>query len=367
MAARQAMIDEIQRIKDLSEKRVNELQLDKKKRKLSSKTPTRNVKRIAPIVPSSPNDVFGEDEEDEFFDALDIPFNRSRSASAVDINFCTVTKKQTDEFVKSMNLKKVFKTRPGKSTCVSMVEQIFPSFVNRLTRTLGAGEFGTVFASRGPNSEKTAVKVMRDTVDEDGTPINTLKDVGKEMEMGFKFNALGLAPEILDMETKVFNVGNNKKETIHFMSMGRVDGTVQSYLSEPRSDQELESIFSKVFDVVLELKNENLNHGDLHIGNVGFIIGDDGEMEIQLIDYGFSMDGQFVELDVLQLIRVTHFRNLVHFSNRDRADKIIRRFSKDLFGLVYPEYQTVGVNKEDGPTISKLELIQDAIRDKIFK
>ena len=268
-------------------------------------------------------------------------------------NFCGISMNQAKKFARSMGLSDLVGkniTKMKDSSVCEALKIIFPEFINRLTCVLGSGEFGTVFCTRGPHGEKTAVKAMLD-----GTQ-NTFISVKKELDMGNIFHSLGLAPEMLDFESKRFKTSNNEI-VIHFISMGRVDTTVQDYLKKVRTDEELEDLMNKVFDVIVKLKEEGLNHGDFHIGNIGLVVTG-GELEIKLIDYGFSMKRAFVELDILQLIRVTHFK--VRNSNRNRVDQIVRRKAKDMFGLTYPEF-TNG-NKIDKEVFNEIESIHKTVR-----
>ena len=297
-----------------------------------AKEPGSIKKTIRPLPPIP--DVFTSDESSE--------------------NFCGISMKEAKTFAKSMGLSGLVgknMTKMKDSSVCEALKIIFPDFINRLTCVLGSGQFGTVFCTRGPNGEKTAVKAMLNGSE------NTFKSVTKELDMGNIFHSLGLAPEMLDFESKRFKT-SKEEIIIHFISMGRVDTTVQDYLQKIRTDEELEDLMNKVFDVIIKLKEEGLNHGDFHIGNIGLVVID-GEMEVKLIDYGFSMKKAFVELDIIQLIRVTHFK--VRNSNRDRVDQIIRRKAKDMFGLTYPEYTIIG-NTLDNKTLDKIESIHERIR-----
>jgi len=341
------MIEEIQRIQEAGVKRADEL----KRKEASGKKATvtnKSKRRVS----------FADDPiQDSIEPKQDLNLNMSLSDSA-EIAFCGISMKQAREFLKNMGLFKLMekdlKKVNDKTICDSL-KKVFPSFVFRLTNVLGSGEFGSVFSSRGPNNEKLAIKAMLNGQD------NTLNSVKKELDMGFIFNGLGLAPEMLGFETKKF-ITNKKSVTLHFISMGRVDSTVQDYLKEERTLNEIEDIMDKIFDIIVILKENDLNHGDLHIGNIGLNFKD-GKFEIKLIDYGFSMTREFVELDILQLIRVTHFT--VKNPNRDIVDRIVRTKAKDMFGLEYPEFQTIGTNDIDGKTLDKIEKIQDDFRATI--
>jgi len=358
MAARQAMIDEIQKIKDAGIKRANELELELKSKKAKNTTEpvdenTNAKKKKVTFL----DDIF--EEHIENIEPEETKFNMSLSESA-DINFCGISMKEARNFLKEMGLSKLMgkkiKKVEDKTVCDSL-KTVFPSFVFRLTHVLGSGEFGSVFSSRGPNNEKSAVKAMLDGEE------NTLRSVRKELDMGSIFHEMGLAPEMLGFESRKF-ITDKKSITIHFISMGRVDSTVQDYVKEERTEQELEEIMDKVFDVIIELKENDVNHGDFHIGNIGLIYNDDGEIEIKLIDFGFSMMREFVELDILQLIRVTHIQ--IENPNRDILDRIIRRKAKEMFGIEYPEFKTIGTNIIDNNTIDEIEKIQDDLRDTII-
>ena len=365
MAAKRAMMEELNRIKLLSEQRAedilkerrrdDEILIGRRRPATREEKIKRKKRRLLSIVPQTSSIT------------PEINLNQSLSESFNNLSFCAISEEDALNFIENMGLKRVFKRNVKNGNFSNPCESLrtlFPPFVNRITGVLGDGEYGTVFSTRGVNGEKTAVKVMRETFDEDGDPVNREEDVTREMDMGNIFHEFGLAPKILDVDSqRIPTLFGNGRVTIHFISMGRVDGTVKSFLSEgPKSDEEIEELFEKVFDVIIELKNANLNHGDMHIGNLGFIM-ENGEMKIQLIDYGMSMMREFVELDILQLIRVTHFAHSVDFANRDRVDRVIRRKAKELFGLEYPEYEFVGEGEEDGVTIAKIELIQDGLRD----
>jgi hypothetical protein len=224
--------------------------------------------------------------------------------------------------------------------CHELKLNIFPDFVYNINKILGNGEFGTVFSSIEPNGDQSAVKVMFDGKLMNGLK-NTLYSVKREVNMGNLFYGMGLAPKILNFGKKQFNNGI----TLHFIKMIQIDGIVKKYLQKNRTEIELEILVNKIFDVIIILKNNNMNHGDFHIGNIGYMIKDDGEMEIKLIDYGMSSHIECVELDILRFIRITHL--IIKNPNRDILDRIIRKKSSELFGLTYPTYNgTNNIDKE---------------------
>jgi len=267
-------------------------------------------------------------------------------------NFCTLKTSELKTFIKDRKLKNAFKNDRlslpiflRKDNC-TILKTIFPDFVHRITGLLGSGNDGTVFATRGPGGEKTAVKIATSKPDA----------FKRELDSAMLFHLLGVAPPVLDNTVKKITGTNVKHQ---FLSMGRVDGVLIDYFNSGNlSEDEISIIVNDIFKIINILDENNVAHGDMHIGNVGFI-KKNGKKEIQLIDFGMTFSKSLPKLDIIQLIRVNHF-GVKNIHNRDIFDKFVREMALNSYDFTFPEFKKN--NKIDSQTVNILECLLRAER-----
>ena len=169
---------------------------------------------------------------------------------------------------------------------------------------LGQGEYGTVLGAcdklTSVGSEKVAIKVTEDSV-----------HTRREIEMQERFHAIGLAPRV----HHVTHVNGNT-----FIAMDHIDMTLESYMTDPGRTvrvAEAETIFQEIGDAIGKMYDNDLSHGDMHVGNIAVNVDDSGAYRsISFIDFGFSSgkdDSSIVTKplqvlrEYLQLLRTTSF------------------------------------------------------------
>ena len=218
--------------------------------------------------------------------------------------FCVITKDEAHEFGLIFGVSdQIFKgvKNKRKADYCKIFTDFFPSTCLpngwKLTRVLGKGLSGYVFASIGPNGQRGAFKVTKD---------ETYNSIVSEMEMGNKFNEIGLSPEIKSY-CRFTPPGSNVK--LHILHMGRIDSTVDQYLSKKRSKEEINILVDKIFETISTIAEAGLTHGDLHSDNIGFIQDNEGIGKISLIDFGLSSDKiSLPEIDAIQAIRQNYYK-----------------------------------------------------------
>ena len=249
-------------------------------------------------------------------------------------NFCAITDKQIEKFISQDSILPglVLPKSSGKNNCERLTGlKLFPDFVTRVTRRLGGGVEGTTFATRGENNEQTAIKIAIKY----SKSINDLEknknEFNEEVSVAKIFHSLGVAGQMDNSERRVLSRKYKNRFVEHqFFSMGRVDGILSDYLDEKsRSEQQIIKIADDIFDIVKILNLNSYTHGDMHVQNVGYVEKEDGNIKIQLIDFGMSRHVSWPELDILQLLRVNmmftknnHNKILFDRHIRERASRM---------------------------------------------
>ncbi len=168
------------------------------------------------------------------------------------------------------------------------------------------------------------------------------ENIALESKMQQKFAAIGLAPKIFAYAETMY-LGSR----YGLIEMDLIDGVMDNILKENLSDDVLASIVSGVLDMLDELGNNNLVHGDMHWGNIGFnlLLNDqDNIAGIQLlfIDFGLAccpnanIDPD-LELELVQLIRTLapEFQEMPDKSRKyifDRLYKVYKTMYAPAFG-----------------------------------
>lgn len=100
--------------------------------------------------------------------------------------------------------------------------------------------------------------------------------------------------------------------TYSLILMRRVDGTLESWLEEQRTDREIQDVFEEIIALNNKIKRAKFTHGDFNVGNIGFdieIVRRGREEQFRPvffpIDFGWATTKTNVKnLDLLQLYRV---------------------------------------------------------------
>jgi len=226
----------------------------------------------------------------------------------------------------------------GKNNCERLTGlKLFPDFVTRVTRRLGGGVEGTTFATRGKNNEQTAIKIAI-KYSKNGDDLEKNKnEFNQEVSIAKIFHSLGIAGQMDNSERRVLSRKYKNRFVEHqFFSMGRVDGILSDYLDEKsRSEQQIIKIADDIFNIIKILNLNSYTHGDMHVQNVGYVEKEDGNIKIQLIDFGMSRHVSWPELDILQLLRV----NMMFTKNNNNKilfDRHIRERASRMGLVNYP-------------------------------
>lgn len=125
---------------------------------------------------------------------------------------------------------------------------------------IGKGKQGKVYTSTTKN---TVIKV-----------IPKKKYNKKEYFYAKKIGDLGLSPKIY-----------NKKivDDYVLLYMQKIDYTLFDWIQKRRTTKEYKEVYKKVIKLIQKLHSHNIQHGDIHVGNIGRI-----KNKWVLIDFGFT-------------------------------------------------------------------------------
>ena len=263
----------------------------------------------------------------------------SKSVSpTVEDNDCKISNREIDSFFsksvrdcieelfcsKGKKFHKIFEDRrlPGESNCQALTRLIFPESVKKITKLLGKGVEGSVFASIGPNGEQNAVKISTRQSD---------LDFEREVRILKKTNLLDISVPVLETSTIV--IPDSGKENHKFIIMDRIDGTAENLFNERKwSEEQLQIWVDEIFQIIKKLSDNNLVHGDMHLNNIGFKRQEDGSIKFMLLDFGFGEETSLPQADVLQVIKIVPF--FIREDNQDNLDKLIRKNAFEMFGMI---------------------------------
>lgn len=144
-------------------------------------------------------------------------------------------------------------------------------------KIIDKGTYGTVYQTSKKN---IVVKVIKKS--------NYNK---KEYLYAKKQGILGTGPKVYKKVKKDNNV---------FIYMQKVDIILKDWLLKKHSKKTYEETYKKLLRLVDKLHNNNIIHGDIHIGNIGKI-----KNKWVLIDYGLShktKDNQFSIINIFNYI-----------------------------------------------------------------
>ena len=191
----------------------------------------------------------------------------------------------------------------------------------RITKVLGGGNFGHVFATKGPNGERGALKLQIE---------QQFVYLESEIHMTNLFNGLNLSPGIKGQCSYDIESG-----TVLVIHMGRIDMTVKTYLATNPSVENVDTLVSKIMEVISRMEKSGYRHGDFHIGNIGFTIGEDGKTGIiQVIDMGTSsFKGAYPAVEIVALLQGNLGESKVENINFDNS---LRKQSMSIYGRSFP-------------------------------
>ena len=226
------------------------------------------------------------------------------------------------------------------------IDDLVPKFLgNNINGFISHGKYGIVLSSEY-EKKKSVVKLMTD-------PQNTFISVQNEFYIGKTFNSIGIGPEMYNYGYKIIE----DSIILHFISMSMVDFeyTLKSYFQEEdRTENEINSVLEKVFDILEVLRDNNLVHGDLHLSNIVLF----NNKEVTLVDFGMSTKCKtFYVVDAIRFIRANHLR--VSNPNRDIIDRIAREKTKHIFDVSFPEFTTIGTDEVDFDTVHYMREEED--------
>ena len=196
----------------------------------------------------------------------------------------------------------------------------------RITDILGNGSFGFVFSTIGPKNERGALKVVKEDDDE-----SEKEEIEREITFNKLFHHLGLSPEYKNHCKFEPEVG----VILHTIHMGRVDSTVEEYLQQDRTQEEIRILVGKIFELLDKMDKNYVTHGDFHFGNIGLTKNrNDVPGKMLLIDFGFSSIQQFTPtLDIYQLLRVNMYYGDHDNRVRKEFDTEVRRMASEKYNL----------------------------------
>lgn len=242
--------------------------------------------------------------------------SRHRSRNA---RFCDVPTNVVLTVADLFNVKKKLMTIaldwPDATNC-DLLSAALPSKCMRgwrITRFLGRGQFGFVFGTRENKGSKTgALKIQLK---------GRTSKMQNEIEAHKKFSKLGLSPTI-----HCHCLTARTRRSVFFVNMSRIDTTLEWWLQTKRSKQMINLFLEKLFGILEVMRKERITHGDMHLGNIGFVFKRQHTPgRIQLLDHGFaSTKGALTELELVQFIRTLH-RRFMPRGHRQTIDYLVQR------------------------------------------
>lgn len=136
----------------------------------------------------------------------------------------------------------------------------------------------------------------------------------KEFILHSLLDKTGIAPKIFQYYTI---------KNISIMVMEKINGFLETYLETQRTPEEIHQISLSIEQIITTLCENNILHGDFHIGNFAITeyVDEDNEVFVLpvLIDFGFSDYMKCVPMfEVIQLLRTLdpYFNKDINFKNR---------------------------------------------------
>lgn len=188
----------------------------------------------------------------------------------------------------------------------------------RITKYLGRGAFGYVFASREvKGSKKGALKIQVK---------GRTSAMKNEITAHKEFSRLHLSPMIHS-----HCVTAKHRRSVFFVNMARIDTTLERWLESRRSKAMINLFLDKFFGILEVMRKKGVTHGDMHSGNIGFVYKRQGKPgSIQLLDHGFSSTkGALTELEIVQFVRSMR-RAFMPRGHRQTIDYLVQRCREEV-------------------------------------
>lgn len=163
-----------------------------------------------------------------------------------------------------------------------------------LSRKIGSGQYGITYSLCKSHTECKAVKLQI---------VKNRAEFDQEVRMQKLFHEHGMAPAVHSVQTY-----KHKRKTVGVIVMDRVDGVLSSLLQKPLKAKAIDDIVASLVDIIRQMKQLKLTHGDMHYANVAYVYRTDwrGDLSLHfsLIDFGWSCDKQATpEIELVQLLR----------------------------------------------------------------
>lgn len=283
-----------------------------------AKAPQRSVAAKAPknkVSFEEPEELEGKDEEHKD--------HRRRHASETASEFKKRTQRRKDIIdendKKDIKIRKEIEKLYGKDFANAIPHQI------KIVKKIGleTDTSNSIYSGRLSPGVRRVVKIARANKTE----------AQFESVMQVLFSRAGLSPRLYQFKTVYSNYS--------FFIMGEIDGTLLSYLEDPRSERELSHIVDEIEHLIKRMCKAGLSHNDLHFGNISIeemIFGSPSDHVIKpglgVIDFGYATflknddDCQY-QSSMAQLYRSLLVMKNIHHSNKEYlADVFIKMYEK---------------------------------------
>ncbi len=189
----------------------------------------------------------------------------------------------------------------------------------KFLQLLGKGSHGIVFTVCVALQQSLLTHLILFAVKYDLTG-NAQDAFAKEFDMQERFYNFGLAPKPLVLI----------RDPVPIIVMNKVDGTLDWWLRDQRSERELDHVVSELVRIIFILSDHNFAHRDMHWGNVTYDIDMEARsFRLGLLDFGYAQPGSNPQLELVQLIR-TSFPNY----GKDR-DETNMRYLRQQLTIIY--------------------------------
>lgn len=221
---------------------------------------------------------------------------KSRGPAFCDIPY-DVMQDLGDMLNASTEMEDMIENNPKLSFCM-IIDKMLPASCMRgwrLTRFLGRGIAGYVFASR--HCKTRAAGALKIQVSGDR---QTTMSHSREVSTHKKFTSAQLSPKIhAYCSTRKFG------GTIFFLNMTRIDTVLDEWLRTRRSKNVIDQLVDRLFEMIRVMDKKGYAHGDLHGANIGFVYKRRGAPgRIQILDHGFATTKTSLpEIEVVQFLR----------------------------------------------------------------
>lgn len=184
-----------------------------------------------------------------------------------------------------------------------------------VTKILGKGDHGTIFATMNSKGKRAVVKVHRmENVDLERKLFNEETKVHKQM-----FN-LGISPQLIKTCTCVVNDTSRHAQRVNEnLSIQIIDmfiGTLDGYLEQKQNVKFLDGLLFQLKDALKKMETKRIVHADLALFNIGYIESKNGN-GIKILIYDFDRSrlfnkieeedfNKFKKLDILRLFIELH-------------------------------------------------------------